>query len=358
MKKVWEFLKNFVIITYILLIIFITICLLSYNKYKVTVFGKNTFLPIIDEDLEPDYKYGDLLIIKRNNLSTVKEGDVVFFYRTVAGITTVNYATVISNERVTDTETTFTIKDGLSFSSSYFIGKADTAIIIPKVGKLIGLLESKWGFLFLGVLPSLVAFLFTIRSVISEIRGDDEEENNNDKNSEKNSSIEKTLENKSNDENKIDDKKENATDEKDDLEELEKVIIEEKPKENSNNALNNEKDENEKVESNDTTESIYKTNKENEQNEQNGKDNIEVNKSEVNNNEVIQNLDTETKDKTDTEKKNIKNKTEEEKKALIQDKINSMTEEEKKALIQAKLNSMTDEQKKALIEAKRKKSSK
>lgn len=55
MKKIFNFVKNLLIIIYILLIIFVTICLLSYNDYKLAVLGKNTLVPVIDTDLEPDY---------------------------------------------------------------------------------------------------------------------------------------------------------------------------------------------------------------------------------------------------------------------------------------------------------------
>ena len=66
MKEKLNFARNILIILYILLIIFITICLLSYNDYKVTEFGNTTILPVIDENLEPEYSVGDLLILKKN----------------------------------------------------------------------------------------------------------------------------------------------------------------------------------------------------------------------------------------------------------------------------------------------------
>ena len=75
MKNILNFLKNIIIIAYIILIIFVTICLLSYNDYKVTVLGKTTLLPVIDEDLETNFNKGDLLLIERNRLTTIKEGD-------------------------------------------------------------------------------------------------------------------------------------------------------------------------------------------------------------------------------------------------------------------------------------------
>ena len=165
MKNILNFLKNIIIIAYIILIIFVTICLLSYNDYKVTVLGKTTLLPVIDEDLETNFNKGDLLLIERNRLTTIKEGDEVFFYRKRFGETTVNYAVIKAIDRVSESEFTYTIDGDYKFSSSNFIGKLETTTVIPKVGRVISILESKWGFLFLGVFPSLVAFFFTLHSL-------------------------------------------------------------------------------------------------------------------------------------------------------------------------------------------------
>ena len=204
MKKIINFLKDFAIIAYILLIIFVTICLLSYNDYKVTVFGSKTLVPIIDEDLEPDYSKGDLVIIDKNEFSDVSLGDTIFFYRTVGGETTINYATVQGIEPVTDSEYTFTVKKDeqgeYKFSSSYFIGKSETAKVIPGVGNVLSVLESKWGFLFLGVFPSLIAFLYTVYSIILEFSGaeDETEEKSSKKKSSKNKKSASEKKNKTN----------------------------------------------------------------------------------------------------------------------------------------------------------------
>lgn len=312
---------------YILLIIFITICLLSYNDYKVTEFGKYTLLPVVDDYLEPDYKVGDLLIIEKNDLDDVKLGDIIFYYRTARGITTVNYSPVIELERVTDTETTFTAVGDVRFSSSYFMGKADTIKVIPQLGKVIGLLQSKWGFLFLGVFPSLLAFLYTLYSVVAEVKNDKVvEEVTKKKKKKKKKPVDSETSNKNTDsdngENKPKKKKKKPVEETED-------VIEEKPKKKKKNPVVEEgEEETEKVIEEKTVKELKEEKKE-----------PEV-KAEV---------------KKEEPKQPSKQMTEEEKKALIEAKMKTMTEEQKKALIEAKLKSMTPEQKKALIEAKKKK---
>ncbi len=47
MKYILNFLKGIIIFAWLVLAVFTTVCLISYNQYKVTEFGKNT-LVIID----------------------------------------------------------------------------------------------------------------------------------------------------------------------------------------------------------------------------------------------------------------------------------------------------------------------
>ena len=335
MKKTWNFFKNFVIMAYILLIIFVTICLLSYNDYKVTEFGRFTLLPIIDNYLEPEYKVGDLLVVEKNSLNDVKVGDIIFYYRTSRGITTVNYAPVTALEKVTNTETTFTVVGDVRFSSTYFMGKADTAKTIPQLGKVLGLLQSKWGFLFLGVFPSLLAFLYTLYSVNAEVQNDKvvtEEPTKKKKKKKKKPTSESSSE-------KIDSEQPKKKKKKRPDGELN---AEEQPK----------KKKKKKVE---VVEEVTEENKV--ETKANVETKVEEKKEEVTNNEEekVVKVETKVEEKKEAPKQQPKQLTEEQKKALIEAKMKTMTEEEKKALIEAKLKSMTPEQKKALIEAKKKK---
>ena len=320
MKKTWNFFKNFIIIAYILLIIFVTICLLSYNDYKVTEFGKYTLLPVVDDYLEPDYKVGDLLIIEKNDLDDVKLGDIIFYYRTARGITTVNYSPVIELERVTDTETTFTAVGDIRFSSSYFMGKADTITVIPQLGKVLGLLQSKWGFLFLGVFPSLLAFLYTLYSVITEVKNDNVVEEVPKKKKKKKKKPVDSDSSENIDDEKLKKKKRPVEDKEDE------EVIEEKPKKKKKKKPATEETEETDIEKSEKVEEKEVI-----------KDEPKVEKK------VEEKQETKVESKAEVKK-------EEPKQAPKQ-----MTEEEKKALIEAKMKTMPEEQKKALIEAKKKK---
>lgn len=347
LKNVWEFVKNFVIIAYILLIIFVTICLLSFNEYKVTEFGKNTIIPIIDEDLEPDYTVGDLVIVEKGKLSRVDVGDVVFFYRTISGITTINYAKITKSEMVTDTEFTYTVEGDYKFSSSYFIGEAENATIIPKVGKVLSVLESKWGFLFLGVFPSLVAFLYTLHYVIVEVQENKEAEKK------------KKKKKKTNSEN-IDKNKAEESKEKSSNVEVKEMVKEIVKTENENaSEVNKTEDVKEpiKIEIEENKKVVVEIEKEEKKETE---EIVEVKPEKENIVSVVPEKEESKEEPQEVAKEKIEEVKEEQtaeqkKKAMIEAKMKNMTEEEKRALIEAKLKSMTPEEKKALIEAKKKK---
>lgn len=160
--------RNTFIILYAIIAIFITVCLISYNEHKVTQFG-NTSLVIVDnKELEPNYNKHDLIIV--NGDEKAKVGDEVFFYNTYENKVLINISKIVEAEKITSSETTYTLEDGRALSSQFVIGKTNEASKISNIGLIFGILESKWGYLFLIVLPSLLAFLYEVIEVVKEIR--------------------------------------------------------------------------------------------------------------------------------------------------------------------------------------------
>ena len=88
----------------------------------------------------------------------------------------IKLATVEAIKTVTNDETTYTLEGGTEVSSQYLVGTEQGAEIIPNVGKILMVLESKWGFLFLIVMPSLILFIYQISVVISEIKNDNDDD--------------------------------------------------------------------------------------------------------------------------------------------------------------------------------------
>lgn len=165
MKKA---LLNIIFVIYVIIAIFVTVCLLSYNQFKVTEFGDYSLVIIDSNDLEPNFNKGDLVILNKDDEPEV--GEKAFFYTTYERAAVIKEGVVEAKEPLTETETTYTVSGGNRLSSEYVIGASKTAIKIPNLGTVLGIIGSKWGFLFLIVLPALLAFFYQISVVISDIK--------------------------------------------------------------------------------------------------------------------------------------------------------------------------------------------
>ena len=172
MKKIGSFLIDVVIVAWFLVAIFVTICLLSYNDFSVTVFGKNTFLIVDSDEMEPDYVEGDLLIIKRNSDSKIDVGDKVFYYNSAMDSSIFVFMNEVQKkEEISRNQYTYTL-DNLPVSSDYIIGKTDTTKVIHNMGKILAVFTSKWGFMFLIIFPTLFAIIYEIMMIIDFAKSD------------------------------------------------------------------------------------------------------------------------------------------------------------------------------------------
>ena len=174
---------NFIFTIYIIVAVFATICLLSYNSYKVTEFGNKSLVIISDNELLPELKKGDLVIVDKNEL--ILTGHKAFFYQTYNRNIEISLGNVQKIEKVNSTETTYTFDGDTSVSSEYVLGPLEGSSVIPMAGTVLSILESKWGFLFLIVFPVLLLFINQITKVFADIRESSKEEKENIKNESK-----------------------------------------------------------------------------------------------------------------------------------------------------------------------------
>lgn len=166
MKKV---IRNIIIVVYATIAIFVTICLLSYNDQKVTELGSYALVIINNNELSSlGYNKGDLAIVDQSE--KIEIGDLAFFYNLKAKDFEVSLTEVEGKEQVTEAETTYILKGGSKISEEYVIGSTKNTNRIEKVGTVLSMLESKWGFLILVVLPALLAFLYQIVDMVVEIK--------------------------------------------------------------------------------------------------------------------------------------------------------------------------------------------
>lgn len=152
--------------------IFMTVLLLNYNDYGVTEIGDKSFIIIAREISSKKYKKGDLVITEKVAYDAIKKGDEVFAY-SVDGKQKVN----IEVGEVADLypkDKTIAFKNGAGFSQEFIAGKAIKTY--EGVGTYLSFIESKWGFLFIVLVPCFIIFIYEIYALIVEIRYGDEEE--------------------------------------------------------------------------------------------------------------------------------------------------------------------------------------
>ena len=127
MKKVLKIIGIILGIIYALIAITLTICLLNYNDYNITVLGNKTLILVRDNELEPNFQKGDLVIVTKNSNQDINIGDKIFFYNDNEKQVTVNIGNVVNKENITQKETTFIMNGDYKLSSEYVIGKTKTS---------------------------------------------------------------------------------------------------------------------------------------------------------------------------------------------------------------------------------------
>lgn len=153
--------SHIIIIIYTVVAVITTICLLAYNDYNTTEFNNNTLI-IVKNDKTETYNKGDLVIV--NNKSTYKEKMKVFYYVSIGKkyyiqtgtINSINKDSVVIDDTVVD--------------KKFLIGISNNNIVIPFLGNLLSILESKWGYLVIIIFPILAAFLYEVYSILKELR--------------------------------------------------------------------------------------------------------------------------------------------------------------------------------------------
>lgn len=183
MKKVGKFIANTLIVIYAIIAISVTILLLSYNDYQVSVIGDYTFILVTDEELEDNgYPEGSLVLVKETKAKNINKGDYVFLYRNISSTQfEIKHAQVLEKDATRGEYATQYILDGNAIvDHKDIIGSTKDIKVIPHLGTILSILQSRYGYLFLIVVVSFIAFLYEIYELIMEIkygeREEDEEE--------------------------------------------------------------------------------------------------------------------------------------------------------------------------------------
>ena len=180
--KVLKFIKG-VLINVLGLVFFVfalgmTVLLLSYNDYGLSEFGNKTLILMTDNIYSENYEKGDLVVVEKRGFSrtagytdVIEQGDEIFAIRVDAFGNA--YVEVGIVGKIYEDEQAIAFENGSTFGLKFVLGEAVDAY--PNVGGLLSLVESKWGFLFLVLVPCFLIFLYEIYSLIIEVKYGKEE---------------------------------------------------------------------------------------------------------------------------------------------------------------------------------------
>lgn len=170
MSKILKGIKSFIIgvlgCIFFVFAIAITVLVLNYNKYGLTQFGNTTFVTISDYITSDSYKKGDLVLVKSNKIENLELGEEIFVYRIINSNKVL--VEVGNVGQIYPEENAVSFENGDTFSNEFIIGTADK--IYNKIGTYLSIVESKWGFLFLILVPCLLIFIYEIYALIVEIK--------------------------------------------------------------------------------------------------------------------------------------------------------------------------------------------
>lgn len=167
MKKV---LGGILLVVYSIIAITVTVLLLSYNEYNCSEIGGYTVFIVNDDSLEPDYKQGSILLIKHTSDKNVQIGDGMFIYKVLNSQEYELVNRTLEEKLQQGNHITYVVENKENYANDYFIGKTSDTIVIEGWGYVLGLLESKWGYLFCVVIVSLLLFLQEVFELAMEIK--------------------------------------------------------------------------------------------------------------------------------------------------------------------------------------------
>ena len=157
---------------YFSFVIAMTVLLLNYNDFGVTEFGNRSIILINDEISNDSYKKGDLVIVKKEKIDKMEVGEELFTYRTDSeGNVSIDLGRI---GNIYPEEDAIAFENGSNYSMEFIAGSPEK--VYEKIGLYLGIIESKWGFLFIVLVPSFLIFVYELYSLIIEIKyGSDED---------------------------------------------------------------------------------------------------------------------------------------------------------------------------------------
>ena len=172
LKKIKSIISLILGICFFAFALAMSLLLLNYNKYGLTQFGDTTLI-IINGNLTSDkFSRGDLVLVEERNLDRLNVGDDAFAYRVDGqGRVSIELGRV---GKIYKEENAVSFENGSTFDAEFLAGVPYKTYV--NVGKFLQVVESKWGFLFIVLVPCFLIFIYEVYALIIEIKYGAEEE--------------------------------------------------------------------------------------------------------------------------------------------------------------------------------------
>ncbi len=168
--KVKNIIITVVCFIYFAFALLMTVLLLNFNDYGVTEFGETSIVILKEKVSFEGYNKGEVVLVEKTDLKDFNEGDTIFTYKVEKKEAHIEIGKV---GEVYEAEKAIAFENGDTYSEEFIIGKPTKTY--AKIGSFLAFIESKWGFLFIILVPCFLLFIYQIFALIVEIKyGKDE----------------------------------------------------------------------------------------------------------------------------------------------------------------------------------------
>lgn len=172
LKIIKSIIMGVLLFVYFSFVIVMTVLLLNFNDYGVTEFGSTSLIIINDEISNENYKKGDLVVTEKKKINKLTVGEEIFTYKVDSkGNVSIDLGKI---GNLYPEEEALSFENGSTYSMEFVAGSPKE--VHEKIGTYLSVIESKWGFLFIVLVPSFLIFVYEVYSLIVEIKyGADED---------------------------------------------------------------------------------------------------------------------------------------------------------------------------------------
>ncbi len=170
LSKIKDIVISIILIVFFLFALAMTILVLNYNEYGLTQFGDKVLL-VIEEDFSSDnYEKGDLVILQQKKLGStiknpIKVGDEAFAVRIAENENIIELGVI---GKVFENENEVSFENGSAYDMKFVLGTPYK--VYKDIGSFLSVVNSKWGFLFIVLVPCFIIFIYQIYELIIEIK--------------------------------------------------------------------------------------------------------------------------------------------------------------------------------------------